>query len=292
MRTDQGAGTLADRLRSGPLSRSELEQLARDLLGMLSSLHAEGTLHGHLTPATVRLDGAGRLHSSKIGPQRGSAATAGPTAPPSYLAPEIRAGGAADVAADLFACGALLADAAGPDAPAPVLVLIGMLTAEEPDLRPATAAEALALLGGAAPPPAPPAPRAPTAGYRATFEKPVPPPAPAPAAAEVPTEAIQFPPLTAHAAVVDTPPLAPASTGPASPGYPPAPALPPRRRRFGRRALLATAGGLLGLAVVLGGVIALAGPGTSGGTEIPPPAAAPLEQQLDDLDGVIDSLGG
>lgn len=308
MRTDHDTATLADRLRSGPLSRAELEQLAQDLLGMLASLHAEGTLHRDLNPASIRLDSAGRLHSSKIGSQRGGAGSA-------YLSPEVRAGGDADVAADLFACGVLLADAAGPDAPAPVLVLIGMLTAPEPDLRPASATEALALLGvaptpapTAAPTPAPPAPRAPVAAYRQTFEKPsVPPPAlpppppmppvpavpmpavPGPAVQDVPTEAIQFPPLAASAAVLDTPLLTDPAVLPAA--YPPAPAFAYPRRRPGRRLVLATVAAVLGLGIVAGGAYALSDGGESTGTEIPAPAAAPLDQQLDDLDGVIDTLG-
>lgn len=291
MRTDHDTATLADRLRSGPLSRVELEQLAQDLLGMLASLHAEGTLHRDLNPASIRLDSAGRLHSSKIGSQRTGAGDA-------YLSPEVRAGGDADVAADLFACGVLLADAAGPDAPAPVLVLIGMLTAPEPDLRPATAAEALKLLRAApAPTPAPPAPRAPVAAYRQTFDKPsAPPPAlpappvPAPAVQDVPTEAIQFPPLAASAAVLDTPPLPGQPTAPPA-AYPPAPVLACPRRRPGRRLVLAAVAAVLGLGVVAGGAFALSSGDDSAGTEIPAPAAAPLDQQLDDLDGVIDTLG-
>ena len=314
MRADHDAVTLADRLRSGPLRRAELEQLAHDLLGMLASLHGEGTLHRDLNPDSIRLDSDGRLHSSKIGAQRigGSAAAApGQTAHRAYVAPEVLAGGASDVAADLFACGALLADAAGPDAPAPVLVLIGMLTASEPDLRPASAAEALALLGptpapspapSLAPSPtpsparlsAPPAPRGPVAGYRQTFEKPStpapapPPPAPpAPAPYNVPTEVIPFPPLTSHAAVVDSPSPATAPLAPVV--YAPPPVVTYPRRRLGRAAL-ATLGAILALVVVTGGAVALRG-GDTPGREIPPPAAAPLDQQLDDLDGVVDSLG-
>ncbi|MBA3745750.1 MAG: hypothetical protein H0X00_23025, partial [Sporichthya sp.] len=154
MRIDHLGGTLADRLRTGPLERLELERLAQDLLGMLASLHADGTLHCDLNPVSVRLDNDGRLHSSKIGAQRGPGRVhpEGPIGSPNYLAPEVRAGGVSDVAADLFACGVLLGDAAGPDASAPVLVLIGMLTASDPDMRPASAGEALALLGATATP--------------------------------------------------------------------------------------------------------------------------------------------
>jgi serine/threonine protein kinase len=330
MRTDhRGSGTLADRLRSGPLTRDELDQLARDLLGMLVSLHAEGTLHTDLNPATVRLDSAGRLHSSKIGAQRapGGAAPLGPTGPRNYLAPEVLAGGSSDVGADLFACGVLLGDAAGPDASAPVMVLVGMLTASEPDMRPASAAEALALLGGtAAPAPQsapqptpqpspkpvqqamPPAPRAPLSppavGYRQSFEKPAgATSAPAPAAPaqsapvvapqDVPTEAIEFPPVVNFPPARDVPPAvqvgAPVDVLAA---YPPAPvALPRVRTRMWRRPSRRVVAALVAVPVLLGvvavGVVATSG-GSESGTDVPPPGEGALSQQLDELDNAID----
>lgn len=110
----------------------------------------------------------------------------------------------------------------------------------------------------------------------------------------MPTQAIQFPPLVASAAVLDTPPLtAPPLTGPAvlPDAYPSAPAVAYPRRRPGRRLLLAGAATALGVAIVAGGAFALSGGDDPAGTEIPPPAAVGLEQQLDELDGVIDTLG-
>lgn len=313
MRTDHRAGgTLADRLRSGPLGRDELEQLARDLLGMLISLHAEGRLHRDLNPDSVRLDGAGRLHSSKIGAQRAPGTVPlGPTGPQNYLAPEVLAGGTSDVGSDLFACGVLLGDAAGPDASAPVLVLIGMLTASEPDLRPASAAEALALLGGTTPAPvqppvqpmAPPAPRAPipapAPGFRQSFEKPAvaaSPPPPVPAAPpvpvsppqDVPTQAVEFPPVQ-HFPPAEPPPVMPVpavAEAPQVAELPPA-AYPRLRRRPSRRVVLSVAAAVAGLAIVATGAAVLGGDGAAEPT-IPAPVDAPLDQQLDDLDSAID----
>ncbi len=303
MKTDHaGGGTLADRLQSGPLNRDELEQLAQDLLGMLASLHANGTPHRDLSPASVRLDSAGRLHSSKIGTQRGSAP-----------------GGPADVAADLYACGALLADAAGPDASAPVMVVIGMLTADA-DLRPASATEALSLLGAPTAhlpaPSAPPAFENPIPSAPAPLPAPAPPPAPPPAPVaapqDVPTEALAFPPVAFPPVVdgrpvADTPlvqPLAqpfaqslgePFAQPLAELGGEPFAAYPapyPRlRRRPSRRVVLAGLGGLVGVLAVLGGVLLLGGGDDPAPAEVPPPASTSLQQQLDDLDGVIDTLG-
>ncbi|GAA0635823.1 hypothetical protein GCM10009547_45010 [Sporichthya brevicatena] len=284
MRTDHLGGTLADRLQSGPLGRDELAQLARDLLDMLAQLHAKGTVHRDLRPDTVRLDGEGRLHSSKIGTQRGAAPDAVPSSD--------------DVSADLLACGQVLAAAAGPDASAPVMVLIGMLTADEPVLRPGSASEALALLGGA------PVPRARTVDDTPTPPAPIPPaptpPAPtpsAPTAAPVPAPAPPFPPVEAGA-VAEAPPLFPlpapaAQTQP----IPVATELPPApedryRRRPSAKVVLAVVGALLAVGVVVGAVVATTGGSDDPGTEIPPPAATSLDQQLSDLDGVIDTLGG
>lgn len=307
MRTDHLGGTLADRLRAGPLERGELERLAQDLLGMLASLHADGKLHCDLNPASVRLDNDGRLHSSKIGAQRapGRVHRDGPIGSPNYLAPEVMAGGASDVAADLFACGVLLGDAAGSDASAPVLVLIGMLTASEPDMRPASATEALALLGASATPPAPRAPLpSPAPGFRPSFDKPTSSSAPAPpqsmpvmAPVDVPTEAIQFPPAVNFPPARDVPAAvqvgAPVSVLAA---YPPAPvALPrrgPRMRLRMHRPSRRVVGVLLAVPVLL--AIVGAGVATSGGDDagptIPPPGEGSLTQQLDGLDSAIDVI--
>lgn len=331
MRTENLGGTLADRLRSGPLARAELEQLAADLLEMLASLHGAGKLHTDLNPETVRLDRAGRLHSSKVGAQRGSErAPAGPSGSPDYLAPELRVGKPADVAADLFACGVLLQECAGSDASAPVLVLIGMLTSAEPDLRPASANEALALLRAqapvaSAPVPIPtmqsrpiplgkdqPAPQVPPArpapGYRQSFEKPkadpvvapvdpvarpVPPPpsAPALAPAEVPTEAIAFPP------VVDFPPVeSPLVLDPvAAPvEYPTYPADPDAYAgyRVRRRPSRRVVLGVAAVAVAIAAAvgIGLAVSGGDSGSEVPAPAS---DAQLgQQLDGLDQAIDG
>ncbi len=263
MRTDHLGGTLADRLQAGPLGRDELTQLARDLLDMLAQLHAKGTVHRDLRPDTVRLDGEGRLHSSKIGTQRGPAPSSD------------------DVSADLLACGQVLSAAAGPDASAPVLVLIGMLTADESVLRPGSAAEALALLGGA------PVPRA-----RTVDDVPFPPVAAVPVAEPPPLF-----PLAAPAAAPQAQPTPAATELPlALPTAAPVPAapLPPEyryRRRPSAKIVLAVVGVLLAVGATVGVVVATTGGSDDPGTEIPPPAATSLDQQLSDLDGVIDTLG-
>lgn len=306
MRTDHLGGTLAARLQSGPLGRDELTQLARDLLEMLAQLHAKGTAHRDLRPDTVRLDGEGRLHSSKIGAQRGAGGDAGDGADDS------------DVSADLLACGEVLSAAAGPDASAPVMVLIGMLTAEEAVLRPGSATEALALLGGAPAQPSAPSP-APVPRARTVEDTPAPSAPPAPVADAPPVraadespEAMTFPPVAA-APLSAPPPLFPlgpsASASEAAPPTAPLPAPPPEpmpepmrtaapvppaarpRRRPSRRIVLLAAGMVLAIGAVLGVLVAVGSGSDDPQTEIPPPAETSLDQQLTDLDGVIDTLG-
>jgi serine/threonine protein kinase len=305
MRTDNLAGgTLADRLRSGPLNRAELEQLAVDLLEMLASLHEAGKLHTDLNPETVRLDRSGRLHSSKVGTQRGADRGAkGPSGPSNYLAPELAVGKPADVAADLFACGVLLSECAGPDASAPVLVLIGMLTASEPILRPGSAREALALLGkpGAPVPPAqrqsPEQPAGQPTGRPTGQPTGEPTGQPGAPNAERPTAVAEFPP------VLDFPPSEPPPV--VLDSTPPAAVLPvelggeetfdyaayvEHRRRRRRRILIGGVAVLIAAGAAVGIGVAV-NAGDEPGAQVPPPAAgAPLTQHLDDLDQAIDGI--
>lgn len=345
MRTDLSGGTLAARLRSGPLERAELDVFAVDLLETLGSLHAAGKLYGDLNPDTIGLDRHGRLQRAKLGTQRGA------QSPSNYLAPEVRDGGPAGVTADLFAAGVVLSECAGPDAPLPLLVLVGMLTSELPDLRPASASEALALLGNTAPaapvqtapvpvpviktvpiqtapaqsataaPPAAtalpvvpdpvaPPPGLPVAGqtdvpplakptiaYRQSFEKPKA-PVPAPAPADVPTEAIQFPP------VVDFPRSEPpvfAPTAAAVATVVEAPAAADefvfdydtyvKQRRSRRFKLGGAAAAVVAIAAAVTIGLTMSGGSDEPASTLPQPADAQLGDQLTGLDQAIDQLG-
>ena len=158
-------GTLADRIADGGLDRWDLRALATDLLRTLDYLHGVGVLHRDLKPANVLLGTDGRVRLTDFGVASltdgtrvtGTGELIGTQR---YLAPEVLAGHPADERSDLYACGVLLADCAGPDLPDLLAGLIRRLIRVDPAQRPASAAAALALLTPGLEPTAPiPAPR-------------------------------------------------------------------------------------------------------------------------------------
>lgn len=272
-------GTLADRLRSGPLDRWDLHELTQDLLGTLSYLHQAGVLHRDLKPANVLLGTDGRLRLTDFGIAQleGASRITGVgelVGTQSYLAPEVLAGDSAAVVTDLYSCGVLLSECAGPDAPAPLLDLIGRLTSPDPGHRPASAAEAIALLASATDAAAVDFPPLVVAAERAADE---------------PTEI--GPPIQAGPG---RPAGAPLPPPPPTVHLPPRPAEPPPayrvRRRPPRRYVVAALVVPVVFAIAAFGVQARDG-GADAGTQIPAPTDGPLSQQLDDLDHAIDLVG-
>ncbi len=153
-------GTLADRIAGGRLDRWDLKTLACDLLSTLAYLHSAGVLHRDLKPANVLLGTDGRLRLTDFGVAALVDATrltgAGELiGTQRYLAPEVLAGHPADQRSDLYSCGVLLAESAGPDLPSPLAALISRLTEVDPARRPAAASAALALLTSGLEPTAP-----------------------------------------------------------------------------------------------------------------------------------------
>ncbi len=146
-------GTLADRIAGGGLDRWDLTALARDLLRTLMHLHDAGVLHRDLKPANVLIgtDGRPRLTDFGIAQLADGTRVTGTgelIGTRRYLAPEVLDGRPADVRTDLYACGVLLAECAGDSVPASLRALIERLTSVDPARRPASAVDALALLGG------------------------------------------------------------------------------------------------------------------------------------------------
>lgn len=141
-------GSLAPwRGRLGPL---QVEAIARVLLAGLGQLGAQGLVHQDIKPANVLLmpaPGGWRpvLADFGVGREHTDGIRAGT---PRYLAPELREGGPVGPWSDLFSLGecfrALL------DRPPPPRLggWLARLTCPAPEARPASAAEALALLGG------------------------------------------------------------------------------------------------------------------------------------------------
>ena len=127
------AGT---RLRHHPLRADEVRRFAGELGGQLAALHAQGLVHGAVTPDQVLVDQAGRPWLLIHRPARaGAAATDGDA---EHRAPELQAGGPLTSAADVYALGTLLVPALRDAATDLALVtFVGQLMQAAPAARPA-----------------------------------------------------------------------------------------------------------------------------------------------------------
>jgi len=116
-------GTLRQRLREHPagLPAAELRATARSLLGALAHVHAAGIVHGDLKPSNLLLRAPGEVVLADFGaaeltggPGRAglAPANAGAAGTPLYFAPEQFQGAPSSQAADLYAVGAILWEAA------------------------------------------------------------------------------------------------------------------------------------------------------------------------------------
>jgi tetratricopeptide (TPR) repeat protein len=152
------------------------------LLGVLSRVHAAGVVHRDLKPANVLVDASGTVTLVDFGLARGLAlgetitSTNALVGTPAYLAPEQLTGRPLDARSDLYSVGVMLfeqltghgphpvsglaelyyarceTDAPSihgirPDLPLPVARLIDALLRRQPEDRPGSATEALAMLG-------------------------------------------------------------------------------------------------------------------------------------------------
>jgi tRNA A-37 threonylcarbamoyl transferase component Bud32 len=113
-------GTLRQRLREHPggLPAAELRATARSLLDALAHVHAAGIVHGDLKPSNLLLRAPGQVVLADFGaaeltggPLR-SHANPGAAGTPLYFAPEQFQGAPSSPAADLYAVGAILWEAA------------------------------------------------------------------------------------------------------------------------------------------------------------------------------------
>lgn len=160
-----------------------LAVVTRRLLDVLGRVHAIGIVHRDLKPGNVLVDAAGQVHVLDFGIARGQplgqtlTADGAVIGTPRYLAPEQVAGDPVDARTDLFALGVMLYEVLGGQSPFPdslvgrvlrdappiadrapacdprLARLVDRLLARVPSQRPASAADALAMLavGGQAP---------------------------------------------------------------------------------------------------------------------------------------------
>lgn len=143
------AGTLADALETGAAIDSV--GLARRLLDALAHIHEAGVIHRDLKPANVLVGPSGTIKLTDFGIARATEATqlTGTglvIGTRDYMAPEVHAGEPATPRSDLFAIGTLIEETVG-ERPDPRLSeLIATLRAENPENRPGSARDALAMI--------------------------------------------------------------------------------------------------------------------------------------------------
>jgi non-specific serine/threonine protein kinase len=186
-------GSLAERLRAGPLAPDDAMRVASQLAAALEAAHARGIVHRDVKPANVLFDAAGAVRLADFGiakvAERDATRSGVVLGTVAYLAPEQLAGERVDHRVDLWALGvtlyemlagrrpfageshAALLHAILTAEPAPLAAnvppaldaLVRALLAKDPGARPASAAEvarALASVRDDAPP-APPRAAAP-----------------------------------------------------------------------------------------------------------------------------------
>lgn len=149
-------GTLADRIKQGPVDAEAARALARDLLAALECVHAAGILHRDIKPANVLVGRDGRARLTDFGIAHPEDATrltqtGHLIGTLRYLAPEVIAGQTPSQQSDLYALGMLIGELAGENAAGDLQTLVDRLTAADPADRPATAAQALEILAGSPP---------------------------------------------------------------------------------------------------------------------------------------------
>ena len=110
-------GTLADRLRRGPVPAARAVDIAVLLADALAALHEAGYMHGDIKPSNVGFtsDGSPKLLDFGLARETGDAATRGGTV--RYLSPEVLSGRPADEADDVWSLSVMLHEIASGEHP-------------------------------------------------------------------------------------------------------------------------------------------------------------------------------
>ncbi len=138
-------GSLADRIRQGPLSLDEAAKVFERIAAALDAAHAKGIVHRDVKPANVLFDAYGEAYLSDFGIVKLTEATAqltgsGIIGTPAYMAPEMSEPGGLSPLVDVYALGVALFQALTGNLPyeadTPVGLLMAHLNKPVPDIRP------------------------------------------------------------------------------------------------------------------------------------------------------------
>lgn len=137
-------GTLADRLRDGPLPQEAVKKIAVELLKGLSAVHRAHLLHRDIKPDNIMLgvDGEARLTDfslAGLGVHSTLTGHDGIVGSPAYLAPELLKNSSPDVRSDLYSLGLTLLEALTGSNPYksddPVAAITLVLSTDPPRLK-------------------------------------------------------------------------------------------------------------------------------------------------------------
>jgi ABC-type sugar transport system substrate-binding protein len=107
-------GTLADRLRKGPLSLTEAVEIFNQVGGGLAYAHSKGVIHRDLKPSNILMDDAGNAYLTDFGLAKLAGNSLNLTrsgnlvGTPTYVSPEQVQGASADQRSDIYSLGILL----------------------------------------------------------------------------------------------------------------------------------------------------------------------------------------